>query len=101
MKFTDLHIVEPILRSLEEEGYTEPTEIQIQAIPLLLEGKDLLGSAQTGTGKTAAFAVPTLQRLVASKQINGAQFIRALILAPTRELAAQISDSFKTYGKHL
>ncbi len=101
MKFEQLPIIEPILKALLAEGYTEPTDIQTQAIPVLMEGRDLIGSAQTGTGKTAAFAVPTLQHVLASKKKNQSQFIRALILAPTRELAAQIGASFKTYGANL
>jgi ATP-dependent RNA helicase RhlE len=99
MKFTELKIIDPILKSIEQAGYLEPTDIQIKAIPILLEGRDLLGSAQTGTGKTAAFAIPILQRLYLNKNNN--QNIQALILAPTRELAAQIGNSFKTYGRHL
>ena len=99
MKFDDLGLTEPLLRAVREEGYTEPTPIQQQAIPHLLEGKDLLGCAQTGTGKTAAFALPILQRLYA----GGAEkrrAIRTLVLSPTRELAAQINESFATYGRH-
>ncbi len=102
MDFKELGIIEPILRALTEEGYTEPTPIQVDAIPVLLEGKDLLGSAQTGTGKTAAFAVPILQKLVKDTSTRpSARVIRALILAPTRELASQIRDSFKSYSQFL
>ncbi len=102
MDFKELGIIEPILRALSEEGYTEPTPIQVDAIPVLMEGKDLLGSAQTGTGKTAAFAVPILQKLVKDTSVRPSfRVIRALILAPTRELASQIRDSFKTYGQNL
>jgi len=100
--FTDLEIIAPILQALKEEGYTNPTPIQEQAIPLILSGSDLLGCAQTGTGKTAAFAIPMLQLL--SKpyaQKPGQKNIRALILTPTRELAIQIEDSFKAYGREL
>ena len=102
MLFTELQIIEPILQSLKEEGYTTPTPIQEKAIPHILSGKDLLGCAQTGTGKTAAFAIPMLQLL--SKPFAhkpGEKNIRALILTPTRELAIQIEESFKAYGRHL
>ena len=102
MLFKDLKIIEPILRALNEEGYLAPTPIQEQAIPLILEGKDILGCAQTGTGKTAAFAIPMLQLLSKSHVFKpGERKIRALILTPTRELAIQIEESFKAYGKHL
>jgi len=101
MTFKDLRIIEQILKSLREEGYTYPTPIQEQSIPILLDGKDLLGCAQTGTGKTAAFAIPILQHLYLNRQRNkGPRKIRALIVTPTRELAIQIGDSFKTYGKY-
>ena len=101
MTFKDLHIIEPILTALESEGYTHPTPIQEQSIPILLAGKDLLGSAQTGTGKTAAFALPILQMLHQEKQrSNRPCRIRALIVTPTRELAIQIGESFTVYGKH-
>jgi len=100
MQFQSLKIIEPILKSLLEEGYTEPTPIQIQAIPIVLQGNDLLGCAQTGTGKTAAFAVPILQLLSASKINSGKIKIRSLIVTPTRELAIQINESFKTYGRY-
>lgn len=102
MLFENLNIALPIQRALQTEGYKEATPIQAKAIPSLLEGRDLLGCAQTGTGKTAAFAIPILQGL-ASEQRNtkGNRPIKALILAPTRELAIQISESFKTYGSHL
>lgn len=101
MQFKDLDIHQKILSAIEQEGYTEPTPIQEQAIPPVLEGRDLLGCAQTGTGKTAAFAVPTIQRLNAER-LNPAvkRKIRALILTPTRELAVQIFDSFCTYGRN-
>jgi ATP-dependent RNA helicase RhlE len=100
--FKDLNLIEPILRSLETEGYTTPTPIQEKAIPIALSGKDLLGAAQTGTGKTAAFAIPILQQLHKAKQV-GKQYksIKALILTPTRELAIQIDDSIAAYGRHL
>jgi len=101
MTFKDLGIIEPILKALSQEGYTHPTPIQEQAIPILLGHKDLMGCAQTGTGKTAAFAIPILQHLYAKHQNNRrSNKIKALIVTPTRELAIQISDSFKTYGKY-
>jgi len=101
MTFENLNLIEPILRAVKAEGYTEPTPIQEQAIPVLLEGRDLIGCAQTGTGKTAAFAIPILQ-LLADKQVTaaGKRQIQALIITPTRELAIQISESFTAYGKH-
>lgn len=100
MTFRKLGIIEPILEALAAEGYTNPTPIQEQSIPILLSGKDLLGCAQTGTGKTAAFAIPILQHLYLERQQNrSARKIRALIVTPTRELAIQIGDSFSAYGK--
>ncbi|MEO6583837.1 MAG: DEAD/DEAH box helicase [Ferruginibacter sp.] len=103
MLFTDLNIIKPILDALNEEGYTKPTPIQQGAIPHILTGKDLLGCAQTGTGKTAAFAIPMLQLLARPKTMAsaGQRPIRALILTPTRELAIQIQESFNAYGRHL
>ena len=101
MTFSDLQLSEPLQRAVSETGYTTPTPIQSQAIPHLLEGSDLLGCAQTGTGKTAAFALPMLQRLAASQRRVEPKHTRALILTPTRELAIQIFESFKTYGKFL
>ena len=98
-KFAELDLIKPLARAVAEEGYDTPTPVQARSIPHLLEGRDLLGSAQTGTGKTAAFALPVLQRLAESGGRRG--YIRALILTPTRELAAQIGDSFDTYGRHL
>ena len=101
MQFKDLKIIEPILKALKEEEYTHPTSIQEQAIPLILNNRDVLGSAQTGTGKTAAFAIPILQNLYTDReQSNKPQHIKALIITPTRELAIQIEESFKTYGKY-
>nr|AOR51188.1 DEAD/DEAH box helicase [uncultured bacterium pAM1] len=100
MAFKSLHIIEPILKSLSEEGYTIPTPIQAKAIPIILQGTDLLGCAQTGTGKTAAFAIPILQLLSAQKLPQQKKPIRSLIVTPTRELAIQINDSFKAYGRH-
>lgn len=99
--FAELGIVEPIQRALHAENYLQPTDIQRQAIPLLLQGKDLLGIAQTGTGKTAAFALPVLQRLSESNKRAPARAAKALILAPTRELAIQIGEGIATYGRHL
>lgn len=102
MLFEELNLIEPIKRALKSEGYTKPTAIQSKAIPSLLEGMDLLGCAQTGTGKTAAFAIPILQAIsLQQKAQTGNRQIQALIVAPTRELAIQIADSFKTYGKNL
>ncbi|MGE5501369.1 MAG: DEAD/DEAH box helicase [Ignavibacteriales bacterium] len=99
--FNSLGLSKPILQALASEGYTQPTPIQAQAIPLVLEGRDLLGIAQTGTGKTAAFALPILQRLAADKKPAPRRGCRCLVLSPTRELATQIADSFKAYGKNL
>jgi ATP-dependent RNA helicase RhlE len=100
MHFESLNIIEPILRSLKEEGYTIPTPIQQQAIPIVLQGTDLIGCAQTGTGKTAAFAVPILQLLSKNKSFDRKKKIRSLIVTPTRELAIQIEESFKAYGRY-
>jgi ATP-dependent RNA helicase RhlE len=101
LSFNDLGIAEPLQRALNAEGYTHPTPIQQQAIPVLLQGRDLLGLAQTGTGKTAAFALPLLQRLSTGHEQRKAKSMRGLILAPTRELVIQISDSLRTYGRNL
>jgi len=98
--FQQLNLIDPILKALEEEGYTTPTPIQAQAIPIVLEGADLLGCAQTGTGKTAAFAIPILQLLLENKPSDKRKRIRGLIVTPTRELAIQIGESFKAYGRH-
>ena len=100
--FDQLNLIEPLARAVAEEGYTEPTPIQAQSIPLLLSGRDVLGCAQTGTGKTAAFALPVLQHL-ATRPVkhSGKRPIRALVLSPTRELIAQIGDNFEAYGRHL
>ena len=100
MHFESLNIIEPILKSLKEEGYIIPTPIQVQAIPIILQGTDLIGCAQTGTGKTAAFAVPILQLLSRNKSFDRKKKIRSLIVTPTRELAIQIEESFKAYGRH-
>jgi len=99
MTFQELNIITPILNAVAQEGYDKPTPIQFQAIPHILNGKDILGCAQTGTGKTAAFAIPILQLL--SQNPKNTKSIRSLILTPTRELALQIDENFKSYGKHL
>ena len=101
MPFHALGLAEPITRSLAEEQYTTPTPIQTEAIPLVLAGRDLIGIAQTGTGKTAAFALPILHHLAASPRRPQRKSCRVLVLSPTRELSAQIAESFKTYGRHL
>ncbi len=101
MKFEDLRLISPILKALGDEKYSEPTPIQEQTIPLILEGHDILGSAQTGTGKTAAFAIPIIQLLVnRQQQAVGKRKIKALVVTPTRELAIQIGCSFSTYGRY-
>src|SRR3984885_8565367 len=99
--FLSLGVAEPIQRALAAENYLEPTPIQARAIPLILSGRDVVGIAQTGTGKTAAFGLPLLQRLAADRTKAGPHAVRALILAPTRELALQIHDSLGRYGRHL
>lgn len=102
MSFDKLNLISPIREALKAEGYTIPTPIQEQAIPPLLEGKDLIGCAQTGTGKTAAFAIPILQILSEEQRnLKAPQTIKALILTPTRELAVQIGESFTAYGQYL
>lgn len=101
MTFHDLNLIKPILGALKTEGYTIPTPVQYKAIPLILERRDILGSAQTGTGKTAAFAIPIIQLLCEAKlPLHTKRPIRSLILTPTRELAIQIGESFKIYGKN-
>ncbi|MGL4913017.1 MAG: DEAD/DEAH box helicase [Romboutsia sp.] len=101
MLFKDLDIIQPIQKALIEEGYSKPTPIQSKSIPPLLEGRDLLGCAQTGTGKTASFAIPILQQIyIKKKSTKGPRAIRAVILAPTRELAIQIEENFKAYSKY-
>ncbi len=102
MSFNDLNLIEPILKALRTEGYDTPTPIQEQAIPIVLNGQDLLGCAQTGTGKTAAFAIPILQLLHNKRPTDSRAptLIKSLILTPTRELAIQIHESFSAYGKH-
>ena len=101
MEFKELNLIRPLLRALEHEGYKQPSPIQEEAIPLLLQGNDLLGCAQTGTGKTAAFALPIMQRLY-QDYANGAakHKLRVLVLTPTRELAAQVNESFRVYGRY-
>ena len=101
MSFEKLHLIEPILNALKTEGYSKPTPIQEQSIPVILKHRDLLGCAQTGTGKTAAFAIPILQLLHADvANEKGPKHIKSLILTPTRELAIQIAESFTAYGRH-
>lgn len=100
MTFEELQLAPAIVAAVHELGYTEPTPIQTQAIPLVLAGHDLLGGAQTGTGKTAAFTLPMLQRLSAGSPASAGQ-VRALVLCPTRELAAQVQEAAQQYSKHL
>jgi ATP-dependent RNA helicase RhlE len=99
--FSSLGLIDPLLRALHDAGYPAPTPIQVQAIPLLLEGRDLVASAKTGTGKTAAFALPILQRLTANRPAAGRRGVRVLVLVPTRELATQVAESFQVYGRRL
>ena len=106
MTFSSLGLRAELSRAVSDKGYSEPTPIQQQAIPLILQGRDIMGGAQTGTGKTAGFTLPLLQRLMAAgkaknKEGKGRRPVRALVLTPTRELAAQVADSVLTYGKHL
>jgi len=109
VSFNNLQLIEPLLNALQQEGYSKPTPIQEQAIPVVLEGRDLLGCAQTGTGKTAAFAIPIMQLMHLQKQIDNRQRtghpqrrgIQTLVLTPTRELAIQVEESLRTYGRHL
>jgi len=101
MKFTDLGLNESLIKVVKEQGYTTPTPIQEQAIPVILKGKDVLAAAQTGTGKTAGFTLPLLE-ILSKKQPHMKQYqIRVLVLTPTRELAAQVAESIKTYGKYM
>lgn len=100
MTFKQLGLVEPILRALEDQGYEQPTPIQEQAIPILLKGKDLLGCAQTGTGKTAAFSIPIVQDLFQNPQSKGKRTIKTLVVTPTRELAIQIGENFSAYSNY-
>jgi ATP-dependent RNA helicase RhlE len=110
MSFKDLQLIEPLLKALQEQGYSQPTPIQQQAIPMILQGRDLLGCAQTGTGKTAAFAIPILQLMYQQKQTENKypanrnvqqRPIQTLVLTPTRELAIQVEQSLRTYGRYL
>jgi len=106
VSFKNLQLIEPVLKALAHEGYTDPTPIQQQAIPVVLQGRDLLGCAQTGTGKTAAFAIPILQLMQQERVLHQTdkmhpRKIQTLVLTPTRELAIQIEESFKAYGRHL
>ena len=101
MSFKSLEVIEPILQALEDEGYSNPTPIQSQAIPIVLQKKDLLACAQTGTGKTAAFAIPILQLLAAKTKDPKRRKVKCLVLTPTRELAIQIGESFAAYGKNV
>jgi len=101
MTFTDLNLNDSLLKAINDQGYTTPTPVQAQAIPFILEGRDMLAGAQTGTGKTAVFTLPMLQILSEQKMAKNHRKIRALILTPTRELAAQVADSVKIYGKYL
>ncbi|MBA2610957.1 MAG: DEAD/DEAH box helicase [Bacteroidetes bacterium] len=101
MTFSNLRLIKPLVLALDKKGYTTPTPIQEQSIPHILEGKDIFGCAQTGTGKTAAFALPILQLLSERKTNQNPRTIKALILAPTRELASQISENFSAYGYNL
>lgn len=100
MKFNELNLIEPVLRALQQEGYDTPTPIQQQAIPVVLQGRDLMGCAQTGTGKTCAFAVPIIQNLYNNRSNENRRKIRCLVVTPTRELAIQIQESFEAYGRH-
>ena len=104
MSFSNLGLSEALLRAVADQGYTVPTPIQLQAIPAVLGGGDILAGAQTGTGKTAGFMLPILQRLsttTAPRSRTGGRALRCLILTPTRELAAQVEESARTYGKYL
>ena len=101
MQFENLNIIEPILKALKDKKYTEPTSIQVKTIPLILKSNDILGSAQTGTGKTAAFAIPIIQHIHQKESnMQGKPKISALIVTPTRELAIQIDENIKDYGKY-
>ena len=101
MSFDSLGLSAELVRAVSDKGYSEPTPVQRQAIPVILEGRDILAGAQTGTGKTAGFTLPMLQRLSAGKPVNGQRPVRALVLTPTRELAAQVGESVEVYGRHL
>ena len=99
--FQDFGLADPIARALKEENYVTPTPIQAQTIPLALTGRDVVGIAQTGTGKTAAFALPILHRCCRTRTGRNRKRCRVLVLSPTRELSSQILDSFRAYGRHL
>ena len=99
--FRDFGLAEPIVRAIAEEGYTVPTPIQVQAIPIVMAGRDLVGIAQTGTGKTASFALPILHYIATNRRRAAPKTCRVLVLSPTRELSSQIADSFRAYGKHM
>uniref|UniRef100_UPI00260DF46A DEAD/DEAH box helicase n=1 Tax=Pseudomonas sp. TaxID=306 RepID=UPI00260DF46A len=101
MTFASLGLIDPLLRTLDGLGYATPTPVQAQAIPPILKGLDLMAAAQTGTGKTAGFALPLLQRLMMEGPQVASNSVRALVLVPTRELAEQVQQSFLTYGQHL
>ena len=102
MSFDSLGLSAELLRAVAEQGYTEPTPVQRKAIPVIHEGKDILAGAQTGTGKTAGFTLPMLQRLIEKPvSAKGGRPVRALVLTPTRELAAQVGESVETYGRYL
>ena len=101
MSFNNLGLSAPLIKAIKEQGYTKPTPIQEQAIPVILQRKDILAGAQTGTGKTAGFTLPVLELLSRAKHVQKKHYIKALILTPTRELAAQVSESVELYGKHL
>lgn len=101
MIFKELNVIEPVLKAISEAGYEKPTEIQENSIPVVLKGRDILGCAQTGTGKTAAFAIPIIQNIVTAKDNSKERSIKALIVAPTRELAIQIEENFTIYAKYL
>ena len=101
MSFDSLGLSAELLRAVADQGYTEPTPIQRKAIPVILDGKDVMAGAQTGTGKTAGFTLPLLQRLMQTPAARGRRPVRALVLTPTRELAAQVGESVETYGRHL
>ncbi|MES9848841.1 MAG: DEAD/DEAH box helicase, partial [Candidatus Thiodiazotropha sp.] len=100
MSFENLGLSAELLRAIHDQGYTQPTPIQRKAIPVILTGRDVMAGAQTGTGKTAGFTLPLLQRLAKQPSHNGQRPVRALVLTPTRELAAQVGDSVQTYGRH-
>ncbi|PVV27721.1 MAG: RNA helicase, partial [gamma proteobacterium symbiont of Ctena orbiculata] len=100
MSFDNLGLSAELLRAIREQGYTQPTPIQRKAIPAILAGKDIMAAAQTGTGKTAGFTLPLLQQLDSRPLSGGRRPVRALVLTPTRELAAQVGDSVETYGRH-